>query len=526
MRCLIAFFATMSLALSQTIYSPPTPLSLQGIQTPSVVEVADFNQDQRYDIVEMCSVFSLSTVLNIHLQNPDGSFQTTGLTYPGMNVFDIPKSIEIVDLDQDGDQDVIHFYVSSFSSNDISYVFWQNTNGTFHPAFQSGFVVTQFLNGPVVIDTTTIDLNHDGTPEVVVQLGSFALFGQTLAPEGFQCLQWNGGQIDHNLYYGYPSVGRIAKIKNGNFEDLALVDSFGAFHIMHTSRSGLSSPVFYLSQNSQTPISLRTFDYGRDGDDDLLCLFSDGSMAIFEDSLMGWMVKQVDMPNIGQLTELHVADLDFNGSYEVVFANQLSGRRGELIVAQLGNDSLTEIQRIRFTGAWAYVDRQVQDFLALGDMRSSGAYDVVTGQKDASNTNPTLCAFFSKKHNYLFSEFGQKYPAQNQISFAFENGYPVENNSSFSLYAEGLPPLTPYLIICSTQRIDAPIFSTLWLYPEPFLDRCYLTGVTDANGETQRHLCSIGDHTKGRSAYAQLFSLDNGQILSSKGLEVKVGNIL
>ncbi len=153
-------------------FQPPVTYALNA--RPSIVAVADFNNDGKPDIVA-----ATSAGFSVLLGNGDGTFQSpvnTAMT-------SAPTGLVIADFNQDGNLDIATTITPPMAENYLN-LLYGNGNGTFQ--VQPPLISTV---GEGVVPVAAGDLNGDGKPDLIV------IFSMTGAPPG-------GGPVESLLNNG------------------------------------------------------------------------------------------------------------------------------------------------------------------------------------------------------------------------------------------------------------------------------------------------------------------------------------
>ena len=133
-----------------------TPVAYSGIEEPYAIATGDFNGDNKLDLAVGDNVMNTVVILQ---GNGDGTFTNIGQWYAGAS----PTAIAVSDFNRDGKADLA---VSDYAGYPGSPgpgvdILPGKGDGTF-----PSFVSLPTGNGPS--DVVAVDLNHDGSPDLVV----------------------------------------------------------------------------------------------------------------------------------------------------------------------------------------------------------------------------------------------------------------------------------------------------------------------------------------------------------------------
>jgi hypothetical protein len=286
------------------------------------VAVADFNQDGKLDIAAVDYVNGIVQIFN---GNGDGTF-TTGSTFATDVSNTEPYDLVAADFNGDGYPDlaVVNYYAGS--SSDVGILINDGT-GNFKPAVPypiSSYawhgIAAGDLNGDGKIDlalpfyfgssVAMLFGNGDGTfqtPETDVVLGASD-------PESVVIADLNGDNI----------MDMAVSLDNGSGEDVAVV--------LGTGNGNFGTPTLLASslQNfnlfSPQPEFIKAADIDGDGNVDLVYANTGyGTVGILFGQGGGAFYDPVEYPTGGSPYGLIVADVNQDGSPDVITANQQGG---------------------------------------------------------------------------------------------------------------------------------------------------------------------------------------------------------
>ncbi len=138
----------------------PAPITVGGPSTmtsPRFVEAVDLDGDGDLDLV---SANAVSDNLTVFWQTATGVFDPSPTTLGGVATTDNPRSVQAADLDGDGDLDLVS---ANFVSDTLT-VFWQTAPGRFDPT-PTPVGAPTITDGPDAIEA--IDLDGDGDLDLV-----------------------------------------------------------------------------------------------------------------------------------------------------------------------------------------------------------------------------------------------------------------------------------------------------------------------------------------------------------------------
>jgi hypothetical protein len=283
-------------------------LSDSSMIKPSSVEVADLDGDGDVDLV---SANSLSDNLTVFFQLSPGCYgPAMVLTGPEMNS---TNAVRAADVNNDGKLDLVS---TSFIDNSVS-VFLQTSSGVFD--FETALGDPR-IDGPNAV--LVADLNRDGTTDLVTSnltSGNLSIFFQDLAG-GF------ANQPVIVLPPGLSSVGRpIFAADLDNDEDFDLVfrgtnntGTYLAICLQDESGSFTSPPLLLGQGTGLTPSAVADID--GDGLLDLAAVDLSGALHLFlQDPLVPYGPPvQVKDPSIATVWSLEATDLDGDADLDLL----------------------------------------------------------------------------------------------------------------------------------------------------------------------------------------------------------------
>lgn len=227
--------------------------------------------------------------------------------------------LEIVDIDQDGDQDLI------FTEGRLSQVVWLENIG--NGLFDEQLIDDQ-IAGPAGIEV--LDMDEDGDLDIVI--GGMGIITPNDEKIGSLSILVNDGAQRFKRKAVLENVSRVSRISSGDFDnnghtDLVLA-MFGYFEgetrvLMNFGNLEFETRVLSRLEGAMdAPVA----DYDGDGDLDIavlvsqdweeIYLFDNDGSGNFEQSLL-WGSQNKDYGSSGMVA----ADLDQNGSIDLVFSN-------------------------------------------------------------------------------------------------------------------------------------------------------------------------------------------------------------
>ena len=149
------------------IFSDPTHFGVTSSQVPAAAIIGDFNKDGKPDIVAATYNSDFVANLSFIAGNGDGSFQTATTVYTATaNTTEYP--LLAVDLNHDGNLDLITTSTPSNSPNPTPHIFLGNGNGTFGAPMVLPGTLSNFVGLAVA------DFNGDGYPDIAVAYGDYS----------------------------------------------------------------------------------------------------------------------------------------------------------------------------------------------------------------------------------------------------------------------------------------------------------------------------------------------------------------
>ena len=300
----------------------PIPLTLGDSATPfspRSLDAADLDGDGDLDIV---SANSGTDNLEVFFQIDSGVFDSVPLVLGGPATMRLPYSVKAVDLDQDGDLDL----VSANASSDNLTVFFQIGAGTFNPApLVLGDSTT--LDSPRSVES--VDFDGDGNLDLIcVNLlnDNLTVFFQT-SPGVFDPTPWALGDSTKTLL---PRAVRVADLDGDGDLDLVTANGNGdnLTVFFRNGPAAIDPAPTVLGDLGTTggPFSVKAADLDQDGDLDIvsanvgsdnLTVFFQSGPGVFD----GAPLVLEDCTTTNSPISVSAADLDGDGDLDLVSAN-------------------------------------------------------------------------------------------------------------------------------------------------------------------------------------------------------------
>lgn len=266
-------------------FSPPVPFAINPF-TNGVFQLGDIDNDQDIDLVQ-----ARSSSLLLLQNNGDGTFLESSLGDPGLDIY----VIQLVDLEEDGDLDII---VSYFSQQGLYCSIYKNLgNGEFESPLK-------VANMPYVRDLVIGDFDGDGFKD---------LLARSLYTEGI--VMAKNDQFN-NFLPGIPLIGQLKNLEaiygadvegDGDLDLLAVINGELYWYAQNELGKFDDKILIFSKIDNKYALSLTGADLDNDGDIDLISTSE-------EDDEIAYYENRFNYPTIYGTVFL---DSNSNGNFDV-----------------------------------------------------------------------------------------------------------------------------------------------------------------------------------------------------------------
>ena len=300
-------FVSVSVLLNQAgVLAPPVayPVAASSLQL-GLLELSDLDADGDLDLA---TAIRTSTSVSVLRNNGNGTFAPFTAYFVPNTTIDIAAE----DVDGDGDVDLLVAHVGASPAASELTLLLNNGTGVFtlSPSQSLGNVVTGFAIG---------DLDGDGDPDAVFSssgLGGALLRFQNSGSGTFTFQQAvNIGSSSRNvLLVDIDADGDLDALET------ALPDQV----VICLNTNGVLQPP-YTARTGQNPRDLRAADFDADGVLDLATAGPAYAVSVIRNQGNGLFDPPILRASYGLATSIDPADLDGDGSMDVVVSNSVSG---------------------------------------------------------------------------------------------------------------------------------------------------------------------------------------------------------
>lgn len=304
---------------SSDSFAAPAFDALDGLAFPTSLAAADLNMDGALDLV---SSTSGSGDLSIFIQGLPQQF--TPLPSGTLMAGGAPQSVDVADLDGDGDVDLV---ASGGTSNAIT-IFFQNAPGQFVPSSNGSLPAGDFPGS-----ATVADLDLDGDMDIAV--------ANELSEEISLYYQISKGVFLPSAVDVIRGIGRPGYLAAGDVDGDGDVDLAAAISVNPEGTDGELAIIEQVSRGSLQaaetslttgirPVSVAIADLDSDGDSDLVSADNSGNtLSVFFQASAGVFAPSVNGPIELQASSdprgVTAADLNQDGKVDLAAAG-LDGR--------------------------------------------------------------------------------------------------------------------------------------------------------------------------------------------------------
>ncbi len=366
-----------------------------GTSYERVIATGDVNGDGRTDLVFAGGgPFGVRNIAFVYGQ-PSGG--TLALTY-GFPVEDKAIGLEVVDLDRDGDNDLVVTFYDTYTPTEHSIQIFRNTGGSFSLAYRLR------IDGAFPPSEAAVgDFDNDGNKDIAVLLGSVYNAGtMVMIAHGTGGLNYS---VSPNEYYG---VSRSTKIRSFDVDrddrdDLVVASTF-LLQTNYQNYVGISNNSINVLINKGpsgfeaprvtrwTSALLGASDLNSDGYMDLVTSWTTtyngtSSLDVSLNDRRRGLLPELSFDTPEALVDMKIADLNGDGKADVVTAHGYQTRQ---VAVYLGNGTGALSPPFLTTFTSPLVKIVVVDFNSDGRKDVFAVTEESKGYVMFSDTNGTL----------------------------------------------------------------------------------------------------------------------------------------
>ncbi|HEU5453140.1 MAG TPA: FG-GAP-like repeat-containing protein [Terriglobales bacterium] len=348
-------------------------VSALPLSSPRIVALGDLNGDGRLDVVgEANNEFTYENKMQVVLGNATG-FEATGHEYPKPMAAWESARYSVADVNGDGKMDVVSLDSDALGVS----VFYQNSDGTFTckgPYFAGDWPSTMNVG----------DVNGDGKAEVVVLDYEFGVAvvlggGEPLTIQGAYGI--GGWPQNPPLIADLTGDGKLDIAAGNATWDVSFLrnvgdGTFAAARFFFPTPSG----AWFDEENVQMVWSVAAGDLNGDGYKDVVAGIdgdSNNGIAVYLANADGTLQPGINIGSGGEMYNVVLADLDRDGSLDIVAANQNDHTVGVFF----GDGQGSFHEPVVYVSAAAH-DNDDPWGLVAADFNTDGAIDIAVRNYD------------------------------------------------------------------------------------------------------------------------------------------------
>ena len=347
------------------------------------IHIADLNQDGRPDLVVPCSKWGAGADNQIHwYENLDGS--SVGPRQIVTSLADHPASVAVVDLDRDGDVDILS---ASYADNEIA---WYANNGDETFAVQS--IISTAVDGASWVGFGDVDGDGDWDALSCSSGDDLVAWYENLSGPG---PGFSGG-TQHVIGSDGDGALRLATgdvDADGDLDVVVVSSTDSAIRWYDNQGDGTFAPGSTLISSATVgPRALLLEDLDRDGDlDVVVASYDDGAVDLYENRTIHRRAGFVDSgQSLGGAVDSAVAlaDLDGDGDIDAFLANGVDPESPG--PSEAPNTVLLNDGSGTFVDSGATIGNAYSLDVALGDLDADGDLDAFVANSEAAGNTVWL----------------------------------------------------------------------------------------------------------------------------------------
>lgn len=287
-------------------------------------------------LIVICSTFVVLTSAFGQTHQIGASFNARTVISSEVDVL----SLDTVDLDADGDLDILTGQVFTSEMNEKT-ISWYENDGELN--FTEHVIDTNATFARIVIP---VDMDNDGDIDIVASTSKGVLWLENEGNQNFS---------EHSIYEGQTeSFFFIDVVDVDNDEDIDVISSHGSLGALvwfenDGSQNYLEHSIDGTSKNSVVHRSVIGDDFDQDGDTDIISVSSDNGVIWFENDGRQNYTLQLLPAADSTVSSIYVIDLDQDNDKDIVVGQDSpigSGIRNSGIIWYENNGSQNFIKKI------------------------------------------------------------------------------------------------------------------------------------------------------------------------------------